>query len=211
MKPGENAELNALRLRRLKELVQSWKDQGKVHREFEIAAGLSAGYLSQLLTGRKNFGEVLARRVERNLNLSAHWFDREGDTGPAFKWPFTLSSLSRLERLKPEQVVMIDQVMDTQISGFERENSPRKKPGGKGPSGGSGGSSGGASGGSSGGVTGLPGGTTKHAPFTLVKLNPEQQQVADELARQRAKKPAETPKLRPVDPSKPSSRDLFEK
>jgi hypothetical protein len=210
MSKAEDPELDALRYRKLMELVRFYKAQDKTQRQIEDAWGLSPGYLSLLITHKKRLGEVIVRRIEKNLQLSRHWFDREGDTGPAFKWPFTLTSLERLERLKPEQIVNIDTVMHAQITNYERENAPRKKPGGGGSKGGP--PPGGGLGGGAMGITGLPGGTTKHSPsLAIVPKTPEEQQIADELALKRAKTPGAAQKPQLVDPAKPPTRDLFEK
>jgi hypothetical protein len=209
MGKSETDDLDALRYRKLKELVEHYKEKGHTQHELEVAAGLASGYLSLLVTHKKRLGEKLVRRIERNLRLSKGWFDREGDTGPAFKWPFTLSSLESLERLKPEQIVNIDTVMAAQIANYERENAPRKKPGGGGSKGGP--PPGGGLGGGAVGITGLPGGTTKHSPLALVPKTPEEQQIADELALKRAQQPDNAQKPHLVDPAKPPNRDLFEK
>lgn len=207
MSKGEKDERSAIRQRRLVELLNSYKTQ----QEFADAAGWAGGtYVSLVVSGHKNLGEKLARRTEKKLNLPDGWFDREGDTGPAYKWPFTLTSLDSVRALKPRDLMAIDSGLSAQITALQQADAPRKKPGGGGTGGGSAGSGGG--GGDPAGVKGLPGtSTTKHAPVTLVRVTAEQQQIADELALQRAKKPVAAQKLRLVDPEKPASRDLFEK
>jgi hypothetical protein len=208
-KNGNEEELRALRYGKFMELVKHYKAQKMTHPKIEAAMGLTSGYLSLLITKKKRLGEVLVRRLEKNIPLPKGWFDREGDTGPAFKWPFTLSSLESLERLKPEQIVNIDTVMAAQIANYERENAPRKKPGGGGSKGGP--SPGGPGGGPS-GIPGLPGGVTKHSPsLALVPKTPEEQQIADELALKRAQAPGPGQKPHLVDPPEPPNRDLFEK
>jgi hypothetical protein len=207
MDKGEKDDLNAIRRRRLVELLKGYKTQ----QQFADAAGWAGGtYVSLVISGHKNLGETLARRAEKKLKLPAGWFDREGDTGPAYVWPFTFD-LERIQRLNPQDLAMVDGAVRGLLATIEQRDAPRKKPGGGGP----GGSGGGGLGGGTGSVTGLPGGTTKHAPLTLVHLTPEEQLVADELALQRAKNPRagrRRTELQPVDADKlPKNRDLFEK
>lgn len=208
MSLSEKPERYAIRRRRLAELLKGYKTQ----QAFAEAAGWKGGgtYVSLVLNGHKNLGEDKARATEKKLDLPQGWFDREGDTVLAYKWPFTLTSLERVERLKPEHLVIVDMVINAQITGFEQAEAPRKKPGGGGGKGG-GSSGGGAAGGGAAGVSNLPGGSTKHAPLTLVRLTPEEQQQADELALRRGKKPSTAPKPHVVDPARPATRDLFEK
>jgi transcriptional regulator with XRE-family HTH domain len=55
---------------------------GNSQAAFARAAGLSASQVSDLLKGRKAFGERFARRIEGVLGLAAGWFDL-GQNGPS--------------------------------------------------------------------------------------------------------------------------------
>jgi hypothetical protein len=210
MEKSVKAELSAIRRRRLAELVRRYKDEGKTQRELELDGGFPAGYVSLALTGRKNLGEMMVKRAEQMLRLSDGWFSRETDTGPAYNWPFKVE-LERITCLNAQDLAMVEGAMVGVLQSIEQRQAPRKKPGGGGGKGGGAGGGGGGAGGGGSAIPNVPGSTTKHAPLTLVRLTPEEQQSADELALRRAKKPATSPKPHPVDPNKPTNRDLFEK
>lgn len=68
-------DIRKIRLENLKELMG---DQKAVH--FAERAGMNESHLSQILGGRSNMGDKLARKVEKNLNLDAYDLDKAAES-----------------------------------------------------------------------------------------------------------------------------------
>lgn len=60
-----------LRLRKLSGLIDTYGGQAKLADRVDV----SAGFISQIVTGRRPFTEKSARKFEKQLNLQNGWFD----------------------------------------------------------------------------------------------------------------------------------------
>ena len=70
-------DISKVRQIKLKELIASYGSQAKLADKLE---GVNPGFISQLVTGSRNMGEKLARKIESQLGLSAFYFDVCGET-----------------------------------------------------------------------------------------------------------------------------------
>lgn len=74
------------RRRRLGQLL------GEYQRQQDLAdkMGVEQNYISQLLTGKKAFGEKTARKIEKAAGKPEKWLDEAGEERPvaAAEWPF---------------------------------------------------------------------------------------------------------------------------
>lgn len=70
-----------IRVANLSKLIDGYKQEG-IESYAEIARrhdGVDASYLSQLMTGKRSFGERAARKLERLLGLTPFYFDKAVD------------------------------------------------------------------------------------------------------------------------------------
>ncbi len=65
---------------RLKNLLKLIDNEYKNQADFSNKAGYEPSFISQLVTGRRNCGEKVARKIEGNLGLPVGYLDREQDS-----------------------------------------------------------------------------------------------------------------------------------
>ena len=70
-------DISRVRQAKLKELITKYGSQAKLARACE---GVDAGFISQLVTGTRNMGEKVARKIENQLGLNDFYFDVCGET-----------------------------------------------------------------------------------------------------------------------------------
>lgn len=89
-------------------------------------------FFSELLGGKKSFGEKLARALEAELQLQPKSLDEPMTTGsnviplPLPSWPFPFSR-ARFDRLHPQQRAKIAERIEGMIEAFEAQPSASKK------------------------------------------------------------------------------------
>jgi hypothetical protein len=102
----KKAEIRRARLRQLVDELSN----GNITRFGELI-DRSQSHVSDLLHGRKSFGEKAARDIERRLKLDEGWLDRTVDAGMVITAPDELEWISLLRELTPEQKAIIRAVI----------------------------------------------------------------------------------------------------
>ncbi|MDQ3270757.1 MAG: hypothetical protein M3Q12_01120 [Pseudomonadota bacterium] len=96
---------------KLKKMVNARGEPGSA--ELAARIGRTQNYCSQLLLGKKSFGEDIARHIEEHLGL-LRW-DLDGGAG----WPFKGIDRRSFDRLTPDQRIEIQGAVRNMITQFE--------------------------------------------------------------------------------------------
>lgn len=108
------------RRERLRELIKERFDGN----QSALAERLSreANYISRLLTDkkhRKRMTEILARKIEKIVELPEFWLDQahnQAATAPPPAWPFKTFTRAMVERLDPRDRDRIDKAISIMLS-----------------------------------------------------------------------------------------------
>lgn len=84
-------ENKAIRRARLKMLIDRYAVEKKGQRHLAEDTGSNVSHLSQLMTGNRQMGDEVARRIEERLNLGRGWMDKPIDGTPEPEPTFRLS------------------------------------------------------------------------------------------------------------------------
>lgn len=117
------ADDSAIRLHNLRKLVKPWKPA----RAIELFGG-SPSYWSDLLNGRKSFGEKKAREIEGIAAVPRGWLDQAHDDdapvqqAEASPWPIKLIDRKRFERLPKHsrervEMAMLEAIIKEELGG----------------------------------------------------------------------------------------------
>lgn len=103
-------EVHTKRHTRLLELLRRFPSQ----REFADAAELAVAHVSQMVTGRREMGERVARRIEEQLSLPSGWMDEphhtdDGQDAAEVDAPAQTSHYTAEERALVESYRIADQ------------------------------------------------------------------------------------------------------
>lgn len=101
------AEDAAIRLENLRRILNE-RRPAVTGAELARRMGVQRSYTSELLAGRKSFGEKVARTIEAALDLPRGWLDNATDeepvpSKPPAAWPFELISEDQWSRLTERQ------------------------------------------------------------------------------------------------------------
>ena len=79
--------IKEIRIRQLQKLLTEYKNQ----QDLADKVGVEQNYVSQLLSGKKPFGEKAARKIERGAGKPEKWLDHDEEERPvsASDWPFS--------------------------------------------------------------------------------------------------------------------------
>lgn len=123
-------EIRSVRRKRLHKLMDERFNNDQ--RSFADAIDRAPNYVSRMLSGKKGFGEELARAIEKKLGLPPCWFDQaESDHSPTevlvqLPWPFRIDPL-RFKRLKKPQQQAIEGVVERMIAAYEADHPARSQ------------------------------------------------------------------------------------
>lgn len=84
-------------------------------RHFADAVGLSVAQVSHLVTGVREMGEEIARRIEQALGLEMGWMDRDADTSDSMAGvsPSSLHLAREIEALPSKQRSALQALVDS--------------------------------------------------------------------------------------------------
>lgn len=126
MEKVDREKRRAARVARLRVLV---RDAGS-QKDLAKALDVEPNYISQLLSGRKAFGEDIARSMEGKLKKPARWMDGEGvpEASRPTEWPFSFDR-ALWDRLPMAQKTEIEATFQKLILGasVQEAASPSKR------------------------------------------------------------------------------------
>jgi transcriptional regulator with XRE-family HTH domain len=119
-----------VRRRRLNDLVSEFGSQQALADRLEV----EQNYISQLLRGKKAFGEKTARKIEIRTGKPPGWLDEENSPSAASSsdgWPFSSIDKVLWDRLSPQQKREIEASFARQVLGanIEQPATGRRKAG----------------------------------------------------------------------------------
>lgn len=129
MKPIRLANLNALLKNSFNGNISRLASASRMHSD----KNRNASFFNELTSGKKSFGEKLARTLEFELQLQPGSLDSIPTDGPIvieplrISWPFEGIESSRFHRLTAVQKAKIEGRIEEMICSFEAVRPPKKK------------------------------------------------------------------------------------
>jgi transcriptional regulator with XRE-family HTH domain len=117
---GNMPNMTTTKQQRLASLVSRYKSQ----REFAEAVGMASAHVSQVLSGARNLGEAVARRIEHRLQLPHGWLEGTED-GPAVRLPDDLRVAMRQQmevKREDDEAILSDLFYRLLAAGFKPDD-----------------------------------------------------------------------------------------